>query len=172
MKAKLINTISIFRELCVNVPYELREYINKCKETPQSKIWHPEGNCYNHINIVYNRARQYGDLNLSIAAFFHDLGKVDTTKVHPTKPGAFPAHGHELVSLRLVEKYKDWIEEQGANFDIVHYVVKNHMRIQQINNMRHLKREMFKKDKYFSYVEKFSEFDDMSNLTHDELNIR
>ena len=171
MRAKLIKDIPTFEQLYDLAPQELKDLIDQCKITQQSKVWHPEGNCYNHIKIVYNRARNIEDLNLAIAGFMHDLGKVETTKPHATKPGAWPAHGHEFVSAKLVKKYADWIKELGADPELVHDVVKGHMRIQQIDNMRPFKKEAFKQEKWFNKIAEFTKLDDMSNLTKDELNI-
>ena len=168
MRAKLVE-IPSFRELYDMAPEELKKYIDRCGDTPQSKTWHPEGDVCKHIKIVYNRARKSGDINLALAAFFHDMGKADVTRPHPTKPGAFPAHGHENVSARLVEKYSKWIEEFGADPEIVHYIVKSHMRIQQIHKMRPVKRERFQSEPHYKYVNQFTKYDDMSNLTKDEL---
>lgn len=163
MKAKTIKpTInSSFQDFYDAAPEELQHYIDRCAKTKQSTKWHPEGDCAKHIRIVFNRAKRTGDINFMLAAFFHDLGKADVTRPHPTKPDAWPAHGHEFISARLVQKYSDWIEELGGNPEIVHYIVKQHMRAQQIDKMRPHKQMAFKDEKYYELVRQFTEFDDM-----------
>lgn len=150
-----------FSGLYNEAPKELQEYVDRCEQTPQSKNWHPEGDVRTHTIIVYNRARRTRDINLMVAAFFHDLGKADTTEEHKLIPNKWSAKGHEYVSAKLVKKYANWVEELGANFDIVYYIVSQHMRAKQFPNMRKFKQEEFMSHPYFSYVEKFGEFDDM-----------
>ena len=168
MRAKTVNDIPTFDELYDSAPQEIKNYIDKCDDTPQGTDWHPEGCVGIHIRLVYDRARESGDINLALAAFFHDLGKVDTTA--PNKRGGWSAHGHERVSERLVEKYKQWIGSLGGRFMIVKEIVGQHMRIKQMPNMRPHKQEAMKKLRTYDQLMKFSEFDNMKTLTDDELN--
>lgn len=157
-------------------PQEIKDYLSLCEKTPQSPEWHPEApndevphNVYKHTKIVYERARMSGDINLSIAALFHDLGKANATTPSPKKEGVWNAYGHEYVSAKIVEEHKDWIEEQGANWEEVYQIVYNHMKIKFI--MRPNKQQALKDNPIFNKIEQFSSFDDMKNLTEDELNI-
>jgi len=166
MRAKTV--IPTFDELYNQAPQELQDYIDKCDETPQGTDWHPEGNVGIHIRLVYDRARETGDINLAFAAFFHDLGKVDTTRLN--KRGGYSAIGHERVSVRLVEKYKQWIGSLGGKFMQVKELVSEHMRIKQMPNMRPHKQEQMKKLRHYDKLNQFTAFDDMKTLTDDELN--
>jgi hypothetical protein len=164
-----MNTTITLDELALIMPPILYEYLMACRQTPQSPHWHPEGpneevphNVYFHTNIVYERARKYGDSNLMMASFFHDLGKVDTTK--PNDHGSWGSHGHEAVSARLVQRYKVWIEEMGCNYELVYNVVKEHMRIKKIDEMRISKQKELLDNPYIFFIKKFTEFDDMSTL--------
>jgi len=164
-----LNTNIDLGELCLIAPPILYKYIMACKDTPQSPKWHPEGpneptphNVYFHTNIVYERARNYGDVNLMMAAFFHDLGKVDTTKLNDH--GSWGSHGHEAVSARLVERYRDWIEEMDCDYDIVYNVVKEHMRIKKMDEMRPLKQRELLNNPYVGFIQKFTEFDNMQTI--------
>lgn len=168
MSAKTIK-IPTFDELYEQAPKELKVIVDKFKDIQQSKNWHPEGNLEIHERIVYNRAKRTGDMTMAVAAFFHDTGKVESTKFIP--PAKYSSHGHEFASLRLVEKYKLWIESLDADYDIVHYIVKNHMRAKQIHQMKRTKREAFMKDKYFPLVNDFSKFDDMQTLSAEDYDI-
>jgi len=168
MRAKIIN-IPTFEEVYDLAPLEIKQYLDRCKEANQSPEWHPEGPTYRHIKIVYNRARNHGDINLVIAELFHDLGKADVTKPHPKKEGSYAAYGHEAVSSKLARKYEDWISSLGADPEQVYHIVKEHMRIKKFDEMRPSKREKLENDKWFSKYKKFTEFDNMLTLTDDEL---
>jgi hypothetical protein len=159
MRAKLVNEIPTFTELIKIAPIEIQDYLERCKITNQTQPYHPEGNVYIHINIVYNRARKSGDINQAIGAFFHDLGKADVTRKHPTIPDKWPAKYHEKVSGKLALKYKDWIEELGADFDIVYYIIDQHMRVKDIDIMRKHKQDIFRSEPYFKHVDQFTQYD-------------
>lgn len=166
--------IPSYNELYDVAPQEIKDYIDKCKSIPQSPKWHPEGDVDIHNRIVYNRAVKHGDINLILAAFFHDLGKVDTTALN--KHGSFSAHGHEHVSARLATKYKQWIESfkfgsMQANGDLVHDIVKDHMRIKHMPEMRKIKQDAMKQLPHFNDLNIFTKFDSMSTLTPDELDL-
>lgn len=171
MRAKMINLNihSSFEDFYDNAPKELRRYVDRCAQTPQSTTWHPEGDVKTHTRIVFNRAKKNKDFNLMIAAFFHDLGKADVTRKHPSKPDAWSAYGHEYVSAKLVEKYRDWIEEIGGDFEIVLYIVKEHMRAKLIDNMRPSKKAAAISHPYYSHMQIFNECDNMRTLTSDEI---
>ncbi len=158
-----------FDEIIKIVPEEIKNLLEKCEQTPQSKTWHPEGNVLIHIRIVYERARKSGDLNYALAALFHDLGKVETTR--PNKRGSWGSYGHEFVSARLVLKYQDWISHQGGDVDRVHGIVLGHMKIKMMGEMRPSKREEFKKNPYYDDLNEFTEFDNMRTLTPEELSL-
>lgn len=169
MNINKFDTDTTLGELRLMAPQILYDYITECKKTPQSPLWHPEGpnepvphNVYFHTNIVYERARKFGSIDLMMAAFFHDLGKVDTTKLN--EKGNWSAHGHEQISARLVSRYKDWIEEMGCNYDLVYNVVLNHMRIKNMDEMRQSKQQELKDNPYFKELQTFTKFDDMSTL--------
>lgn len=170
MKAKFVNKIPTFEEMYNILPEEIKSYLNKCANTPQSPDWHPEGNVLNHVKIVYKRAKESEDINQVLTAIFHDLGKVDTTKLSKNK-GKWSAYGHEHISAKLVEKYKDWIESTGADWFQIYNIVKEHMRIKRFNEMRPFKQEQLTQNQYFDKINQFTKFDDMSSLTNEEMNI-
>jgi hypothetical protein len=160
MRAKKIHP-STFEDFYAIAPAEIKEYLNRCATTLQSKTWHPEGDALTHIKIVFNRAKRTGDINLMLAALFHDLGKADVTRKHPTMPDKWSAKMHELVSTRLVKKHKDWIESLGGDFDIIFYLVDQHMRVKHMHEMRPSKREVIRSHPHYDLINKFTEFDNM-----------
>ena len=170
MRAKRINEEEIpnYDVMYELAPSEIKGYIDACDDTPQGTDWHPEGNVGIHNRIVYDRARATGDINLAMAALFHDLGKADTTAKN--RRGGWSAIGHERVSAKLVDRNTDWIEEMGGDADIVHELVFQHMRIKQFDQMKGSKKAIMRANPLFGKLNQFSSFDDMMTLTKDELN--
>ena len=166
--------IPCFKEIYISLPVEIRLLLDKCESIPQSDKWHPEGpnekiphNVLAHTKIVYERARKSGDINIAVAAIFHDLGKVDTTKKN--KHGSWSSHGHEFISVRIVDAHKKWIGSLGANFMRVREIVENHMKIKLMSDMRPSKQEALKALKSYDGLQIFSQCDNMKTLTDEEM---
>ena len=165
----VLKTIPTFSKMYSMLPEEVQKLLDKCAHTPQSEKWHPEGDVLKHIKIVYERARKTGDINIVMAAIFHDLGKVQTTKKN--KHGNWAAHGHEVISARIVEKHKKWIGSTGARYMKVYEIVKEHMRIKQMDKMRKHKQEALKNHKFYPELRIFTECDNMKTLTEEEMKL-
>ncbi len=148
------------RQLYDNTPLELKKILFNQWQAKQSPKWHPEGNTLKHIIVVTKRAidKFPGDIDLILSAYFHDLGKMDTYAVSP-KSGQPTAYGHEKVSASLVDEFSSWIESMGGDLDKIRYIVKNHMRHKNLDQMRDAKRERFMDEPYFSDLEKFGTID-------------
>jgi hypothetical protein len=172
MKTKIVkeslNELLTWEKILFSAPKEIIDLIEQSKTVPQGNVWHPEGEVYKHIRIVFDRARESGDINLLISALFHDLGKMSTTALNAK--GAWAAHGHERVSRKLAKKHAVWIEEMGGDPEEVAEIVGQHMRIQQFPNMRASKKEQMKQNPFFNKIRQFTEFDNMKTLTDEELN--
>lgn len=151
-----------FKELVAISPVSIQERLEKLKTNRERLDFHPEGNTYEHIKIVTERLMGTGNIDLIIAGLFHDLGKLETTKPHP-KFGHPTAYGHENVSAKLVIENRDFIEGLGANTDIVHCIVKNHMRVKQYDKMRPKKQEEIDTLPCLNKLKLFSRADDMLN---------
>jgi hypothetical protein len=162
-----LSSLPTWEEIMVSAPAEIIDLIEQSKTIPQSLSWHPENEVYKHIRIVFDRARETGDIDQALAALFHDLGKVGTTK--PNGKGGFSAHGHEAISARLVEKYKQWIGSLGASWFAVFNIVSEHMRVKNMHEMRPTKIAALKANQFFDKIDKFQYFDDMRTLTPEEL---
>ena len=155
-------------ELVSTAPEEIQDIIEKCKLVPQSVYWHPEGEVYKHIRIVFDRAVKTGDINMIMASFFHDLGKFSTTAKNTR--GQWSAHGHEEISARLAAKYATWIVEKGADSKEVYEIVKGHMKVKLIDEMRPAKQAEMRRNPYFEKINAFSDHDNMKTLTSEEKN--
>jgi hypothetical protein len=168
VKESIDTHLPSYDELYDTAPQEIKDYIDKSASVPQSPKWHPEGNNLVHMKIVYDRAAATGDINMAMAAFFHDLGKVDTTAKN--NRGDWSAYGHEEISAKLAVKHHKWIERWGADPVQVYHVVKNHMKVKFMDEMRPSKKEEFKRQPYFAQAKAFSSYDDMKTLTDEEMN--
>lgn len=148
-----------FLQLYNLAPDGLKEEVEKTKTIEQNPHWHPEGDVHTHIRLVTNRLENcYHDVNLTLSGFFHDLGKTYTTYFNDKK-GSWSSPGHEISSLDVIDQYGDWIKEQGGDIDLIKYIVKNHMRYKEMDEMRTAEQIRFMSEKDFPYVQKFSSAD-------------
>jgi len=156
------NEVNTFDELLEIVPTGITNILDKLKHMRENPEWHPESSAYEHIKIVTDRAISTGNINLVIGALFHDLGKEATRA--PSKNGEFEtSHGHEKVSVELVNRYPVWITAVGAKPEVVYEIVSQHMRIHQIDNMKRSKQAKLRSNPHFDKISKFAQMDSMIN---------
>jgi len=144
------------------------ELYSKLENTPQSAKWHPEGNAKNHTILVMENvlewpfATEEEEQTMMACAIFHDLGKIDTTKVCPD--GKITSYGHEEASLRYLKELDESLAVHFPQVDPneVKEIVANHMRAHLYNNgnmSNPQKRKAFKEKKSFPQIMLFAEFD-------------
>jgi len=150
--------ITDFKSLFKKMPSDLQKRVWGLKNFGQRLDKHPEGNVLKHTITVVNRSLKDNDIDIAIAAMFHDIGKDETAGIHPKK-GHITHFGHEKVSANLVSKYKNWIKSVGGNPANVYYIVKNHMRYKQLSQMRPSKQKKLKSFRAFDKLGKFSKHD-------------
>ena len=150
--------IKDFKSLFKKMPSDLQKRVYNLKNFGQRVDKHPEGNVLKHTIMVVNRSIKEDDIDIAIAAMFHDIGKDETAGIHPKK-GHITHFGHEKVSASLVKKYKKFIEDVGGNAANVFYIVKNHMRYKQLSDMRPVKQDKLKSFRAFDKLGKFSKHD-------------
>ena len=150
--------ITDFRSLFNKMPSDLQTRVNNLRNSAQRLDKHPEGNVLKHTITVVNRSISDDDIDIALAAMFHDIGKDETEGIHPKK-GHITHFGHEKVSAQLVKDYKDFIESVGGNVANVFYIVKNHMRYKQLSNMRPEKQQKLKSFRAFDKLGNFSKHD-------------
>lgn len=155
------STQSLIRSL----PSPLKELVFKQWNAKQNTIWHPEGNTLKHILVVLGRAysKHSDNINIIMAALFHDLGKMDTYAINE-KTGQPTAYGHEHKSADYVIEYKDWIlTHDGTDIETIYFIVKNHMLVKHpnpvIESMRPSKRMAIENHRSFNDLIAFSEID-------------
>ena len=150
--------IKDFKSLFKKMPSDLQKRVYNLKNFGQRLDKHPEGNVLKHTIKVVNRSIKDDDIDIAIAAMFHDIGKDETAGIHPKK-GHITHFGHEKVSASLVKKYKKFIESVGGNPANVFYIVKNHMRYKQLSVMTPKKVNKLKSFRAFDKLGKFSKHD-------------
>ena len=151
-----------FKSLYQQSPPELKKIVIDQWKAKQNPKYHPEGNTLKHIIIVTDRAfRDFPDnKNVQLAAYFHDLGKLSTYDINP-KTGQPTSYYHEKESVNLINKFDNFIEQQGADPEIVKYIVQNHMKIKPNtwNIMKTSKKDPIINDPNYQNLEKFSTID-------------
>ena len=150
--------ITDFKSLFKKMPSDLQKRVYNLKNFGQRLDKHPEGNVLKHTIKVVNRSIKDDDIDIAIAAMFHDIGKDETAGIHPKK-GHITHWGHEKVSASLVKKYKKFIESVGGNTANVFYIVRNHMKYKQLSVMRPKKADKVKSFRAFDKLGKFSKHD-------------
>lgn len=151
--------IDYFKVLYDSAPKELKEIVDSTKGVEQNPYWHPEGSTYVHIRLVTNRLHNcYRNIDLDLSGFFHDLGKVETTKWNEEKQ-SWGAFGHEDISSKILDDYKDWVIKMGGDFDKIKFIVDNHMRIKYLDDFRTKNKIELFLNPYFNDVIKFNSAD-------------
>ena len=150
--------VTDFKSLFQKMPSDLQKRVYNLKNFGQRLDKHSEGNVLKHTIMVVNRSIKDDDIDIAIAAMFHDIGKDETAGIHPKK-GHITHFGHEKVSASLSKKYRNWIESVGGNTANVYYIVKNHMKFKQLDNMTMKKVSKLKAFRAFDKLSKFSKHD-------------
>ena len=157
--------MSQFEEFINRLPTEV---VQQLKDTKQDVKWHPEGNVYNHIKLVFEVAETdfNGDIDLLVASIFHDLGKIDTYKEKILEDGTVKISHieHELKSLDYIKLYFDRFSDLTQNKSKIRSIVKNHMRAHLYNSgemKKHKKRKAFEDLEDFKSIMEFLKCDEM-----------
>lgn len=109
-------------------------------KTPQSKIWHQEGDVLTHTKMVCAEMAKLLENNgiakgtdvytmSMIAALCHDLGKADTTKWSDEK-NDYETKNHGIVGERITRKL--FMEENIHHREMVCYMVRHHMTLHHV----------------------------------------
>ncbi len=135
-----------------------KEIIDALKASEQPVKWHPEKTVYNHIWLVEKWAKDhYNEPLLEICAVFHDLGKIDAEQWRGDRNVYY---GHEYQSIKYIDKYKHLFDDvTPIDWDIVKWVVMNHMKSHILDKMRPFKREKITGHPWFEFLLRFSDCD-------------
>jgi len=146
----------------------------KLEKTIQDAKHHAEGCVKNHIKMIfeYIQDNYNEDLDLLICAMFHDLGKIDTTKVFEKKDGIrIHAIGHEDYAQSYINLYKLYFASlenyDSIDWNKVSYICKNHMRAHMYYSGRiskPAKRQAMEEHEYFEDLMRFERADENGSI--------
>lgn len=165
IEREFIDTLEYFD---FDVKHLYETYFNKLKEIKERDDYHPEPSVYHHILKVFNRACDIYPRStvLVIAAIFHDIGKLIT---YTTYGNSF---GHENESLKIFIDEGSKASLTKDTYANIQYIISNHMRIHQYNNMKKSKQDSLNKHPYFEKLQLFETMDNMNNTDFNDLNIQ
>jgi hypothetical protein len=132
-----------FQDLINTAPPVIARKLEQLKFLRERPDFHPEPSAFEHIKIVTERLIPTGDMDLILSGILHDICKFDTVKMNektgwPTSPGH---DNHAETLIRFSPSIKEWIEENGGNWDKVASICGAHMRFHQLGTMRPFKRD-------------------------------
>ena len=150
-----------FEELWDRLPQLIKDACAKCE---QNAKYHPEIWVDKHIKQVFEYANEnYDDVDLLLAAIFHDLGKPETQRFKE-KDGVIKISniGHETKCDFYIDKYFDFFSDISTNKEKVSEICNNHMKAHVYNDgsmSKTAKRKAFEDLTYFEDIIKFSNCD-------------
>ncbi len=139
--------------------------LEKLKVSQQNLNYHPEGSVYNHVRQVYNNVQDFfdGDLDLSVTAIFHDLGKLDNIQYKELADGSIKISNinHESASLKYIENqsFRDLFSDLDVNWEKIYEITKHHMLMHLYMSgtlKKAQKRKKIEENKYFVDFIKFA----------------
>ncbi len=145
----------------VGVLAELFPCLDALCRTPQSPIWHPEGNVEKHTFGTLQQLRLRTDVTVW-GAFLHDLGKVKSTT--KDDEGRIRANGHDAVGVEMAEVLLDDLKVPNALKDAVLFIIGKHMIIKRAPEMKKAKVIKLIKHKHFETLMEVSMADDQSSV--------
>ena len=155
-----MKNFTTFEELLQQAPEEVQRLIDELKTIRERPDYHPEENALLHVKIVTERLMQTGDMDLIISGLFHDIGKKVLNRTSD-KTGFPTAPGHDKFGAEKVMKHKKWVEEMGADPEMVAEICAQHMRVKQIANMKTEKQKELQSMKCWDKLQVFTAADDM-----------
>ncbi len=123
----IFNALAGSGEFPAEYPYTL---LTKLKDVPQSPVFHPEGDVWNHTMLVVDNAAERKHMSreprvLMWAALLHDLGKITATKV---RNGKITAYEHDAQGEKLARSFLSKCTRDEAFTRNVCSLVKWHMQ--------------------------------------------
>ena len=106
------------------------QIINELKTVEQSPKYHPEGNVYNHVMLVVDKAAQVRSLANSkkefmLAALLHDVGKKVATKKNIK--GNYTSYNHDKIGEKIVNDILVQYDINNIEREKIVNLVKYHM---------------------------------------------
>ena len=134
------NSTKIFVET-YNPPAIVLEMFEKCIDSPEHPLYHPEKTLDAHIEIAIERALEQDTLELHFVAFLHDICKHGFCEFMTSeRQGTFKTipegtyfqnvkHPEQAVEFMNLPEVRTWITSNGVDFHVVEKLVKCHMQM-------------------------------------------
>lgn len=152
----------------IRLPKELRQTLADCIQDP---IFHNSNSVEVHTLQVLERAIEYfpDDIDMHLAAIFHDLGKPETREVSTRPDGTerIKHIGHEFLAEKFIDQYIHLFADLKPNIDKIKAICKNHMRAHLYNNdtiKKHEKRIAFETQPYAIDIINFAKLCDKNGI--------
>ncbi len=137
----------------------LYEYGLSMSFVKERRDYHPEYSLLQHTLTVLDNVEVFKSKELTLAALFHDLGKIDTYQIYKN------SYGHEITSAWILGEQHKRIPA-NVDFDLVWWLVRNHIRAARVvEGLKDRNTKELKAHKGWSLMEAFCEADDMRNDT-------
>ena len=152
--------IKSFDQIFKMLPMKQQDMLKSLEQIRERPDHHPESNALIHVKIVTERCIQTGDIDLVLAAIFHDIFKFKLNQINE-KTGWPTARDHEKEAAMMVIDESDLIKSFGADPGTVAGICLHHMRIKNFSEMKKSKREHMKAQPFFNKLIVFALADDM-----------
>lgn len=126
------------------------DVMKKCQHIPEH---HPEGNCFEHT-IRTLEFVQDEPMITKMAALLHDIGKPVVWVEGSTK-----YHGHDKAGMQIGEVVMKRLGRPKTERDAVVFVIKNHMKMHKLKDLKSVKRRALYDSPHFSILLKVVQAD-------------
>ncbi len=160
----------------ITLANEFSRAIDKMRDTPQPKQYHPEVWVWNHESLVFysilNNTSHLSNTQqkeLLWTALFHDLGKIDKTWYREKKE-RYVSYGHEKAALPYYDATKEALVDKDLRPEVIRFLIRQHMKPKFIDRMNEGTVEKLKKEAnnisedVWNLLMEFAEHDDASKL--------
>ena len=126
------------------------DVMEKCQHVPEH---HPEGDCFEHTIRTLEFVQDEPMLT-KMAALLHDIGKPAVRVEGSTK-----YHGHDKAGMKLGEAVMKRLGRPKTERDAVVFVIKNHMKMHKLKDLKSVKRRALYDSPHFSILLKVVQAD-------------
>jgi hypothetical protein len=124
-----------------NPPTIVLNMFERCIDSPEHPIFHPEKTLDAHIEITMQRALEQDALELHFVAFLHDICKHGFCDfISNERQGLLKSipegdywqnvrHPEQAVEFINLPEVRSWIKANGADFGVIEKLIKFHMRM-------------------------------------------
>lgn len=152
--------IKSFEDILELLPDKQKHMIETLKQVRERPDFHPEESAYEHVRLVTEKCIKTGDIDLILAAVFHDIFKFKSNTINE-KTGYPTAPDHDKDAALMVLDNSDFIKSLGGDPLIVSGICFFHMRIKNFKIMKKSKKQKMINQPFFMKTLVFALADDM-----------